>query len=306
MPPEFNIVVVPDDVLRVQEPMGTKDKFWYLDLDLGTCLFKEGHENTGEDWCECVSAELCQLLNLPCAAYELAIWQGRRGVVSPNFMSNNESLFPGNEVLYRLDRDYPAEQRFRVQKHNIESIYGCFHPLEVRLPVEPVPAGIVTAKQVFLGYLMLDAWIGNTDRHHQNWALVQQSEEKRVTYRLAPTHDHAASLGCTLTENEVELRLTTKDRGRSVRGYAESPKARSAIFLSENDKNPLGLLEVFRLASLINPDASQIWLGMLENVTLNQIEMIFHRIPSHIASEAAKRFAIDLLVINRERLLALK
>jgi len=41
----------------------------------------------GEDWAEKVAAELCELLGLPYAAYELAsTWQGNRGVVSPNFL----------------------------------------------------------------------------------------------------------------------------------------------------------------------------------------------------------------------------
>ena len=35
---------------------------------------------------------------------------------------------------------------------------------------------VVEAVDVFVGYLMFDAWIANTDRHHENWALVVSPE----------------------------------------------------------------------------------------------------------------------------------
>jgi serine/threonine protein kinase HipA of HipAB toxin-antitoxin module len=53
------------------------------------------------------------------------------------------------------------------------------------------------ADDVFLGYLMLDAWIANLDRHHENWGLVLT---KDITGHLAPSYDHASSLaGCGKT-----------------------------------------------------------------------------------------------------------
>jgi hypothetical protein len=34
------------------------------------------------------------------------------------------------------------------------------------------PDGITTAIDTFVGYLLLDAWIGNGDRHHENWRFI--------------------------------------------------------------------------------------------------------------------------------------
>jgi hypothetical protein len=44
---------------------------------------------------------------------------------------------------------------------------------------------------------MLDAWIGNGDRHHLNWGLVRNKLTPNIieTIHLAPTYDHASSLG---------------------------------------------------------------------------------------------------------------
>jgi hypothetical protein len=51
---------------------------------------------------------------------------------------------------------------------------------------------------LFPGYLMLDALIGNTDRHHENWGarvLAGLGNGRRMAV-LAPTYDHASSEGC--------------------------------------------------------------------------------------------------------------
>lgn len=303
MPPKFQIIEVPDDVQREQEQMGTKFKFWYLDEQHGYCLFKEGHPNTGEDWAERIAAKLCELLEMPHAVYKLAVWQNRSGVISPNFIGENESLVPGNEVLFRRDASYPKQEK-KTHKHSVETIFTTFEPLKIQLPKEPAPPQITTAQQVFLGYLMLDAWIGNTDRHHENWALIRRFENGTLTDRLAPTHDHAASLGAILLDGERLERLTTKDRNRTVEAYVG--KGRSAIFGSETDTKPLSLIEAFQAASSHNPQASKIWLEKLESVTIENLQEVFERIPEESATDTARAFAIRLLEVNRQRLLELK
>lgn len=303
MPPKFKIIEVPDNVPREQEQMGTKFKFWYEDEEHGYCLFKEGHPHTGEDWAERVAAELCELLEMPHAVYKLAVWQNRNGVISPNFIGENEIIAPGNEVLFRRDTSYPKGEK-KTKKHSVENIFTTFEPLKVQLPNEPAPPEIVTAQQTFLGYLMLDAWIGNTDRHHENWALIRRFENEILTDRLAPTHDHAASLGAILLDEQRRDRLKTKDRNRSVETYVT--KGRSAIFGSETDTKPLSLVGAFQAASTHNPEASKIWLEKLEGVTIEQIKEVLERIPEERATDIAKEFAFRLLEINRRRLLELK
>ena len=305
MASKFRIIEVPNDLFPKLEQMGTKFKFWYKDEDHGFCLFKEGHPNTGEDWAERVAAELCELLEMPHAIYKLAVWNDRRGVITKNFLANDESYAAGNEVLFRLDANYPKEER-KAKKHTIENIFAALELLRVQLPKEPAPPELTTAKQVFLGYLMLDAWIGNTDRHHENWATIRRFENEVLTDRLAPTHDHAASLGCILQDDEKRERLTTKDKNRKIEAYVNSPKARSAIYGNETDAKPLTLIDAFQAASLQNPDASKIWLEQLENVTIDDVKEIFERIPEKLISEVSKEFAIRMLEINRQRLLELK
>ena len=70
--------------------------------------------------------------------------------------------------------------------------------------ITPVSEGVASASDLFAGYLMLDALIGNTDRHHENWAIIQAGRQ----YCLAPTFDHASCLGFNLSDAERIDRMT--------------------------------------------------------------------------------------------------
>ncbi|MGB7487778.1 MAG: HipA-like protein, partial [Phormidesmis sp.] len=77
----FPIFEVPSDAAEAIEVMGTKPKFWFDHSQFGKCLFKQARSNTGEDWSEKIAAELAQLLKLPCARKELAIYKGNPGTI---------------------------------------------------------------------------------------------------------------------------------------------------------------------------------------------------------------------------------
>lgn len=62
----FPIVTV-GDVGRIgEEPMGTKQKFWYEDASKRRFLFKYPRPGTGEHWAEKIVAEIATLLRVPC------------------------------------------------------------------------------------------------------------------------------------------------------------------------------------------------------------------------------------------------
>ena len=73
MTEKFQIFVVDPDVHNDRESLGTKEKFWFSHEQLDRCLYKKSRSNiAGEDWSEKIAAEMCRLLKLPHAEYELA------------------------------------------------------------------------------------------------------------------------------------------------------------------------------------------------------------------------------------------
>ncbi|WP_437782569.1 hypothetical protein [Sorangium sp. So ce1097] len=63
----------------------------------------------------------------------------------------------------------------------------------IRAPEGTASADLVTAADWFRGYLMLDALVGNTDRHHENRAVLVRTGQAERHAALAPSHDHASN-----------------------------------------------------------------------------------------------------------------
>ncbi len=295
----YRTIIIPDDAPVLLEQLGTKKKFW---LDQYKLLFKEVRPNTGEDWAEKVAAELCAKLGLPHATYELAVWKGKRGVVTENFAQREDGrrLILGNELLFKLDPKYPEKEKRRVRQHTVRKVLAVASLEGVNPPLGfQLSHGIETAADVLVGYLMLDAWIANQDRHHENWGLVLLTKEK--TIHLAPSFDHASSLGPFETDAARSKRLRTKDKMHNMSAYVE--KARSAFYGHDPSNKPLSTMDAFLAATRIFPRAALAWLKRLEGLPIAEVESIFSEMPEDRMSATSKEFANSILVLNRYRLL---
>jgi len=296
----FRIVNVPDNAPELLEQLGTKDKFWF---DEHTKIFKETRPGTGEDWAEKVAAELCALLGIPHAKYELAIWKGKRGVVTETIVPPDGRLILGNELLPQYYKDYPQgsspKRTFcRIKQHTVKRILRIISGV-ARPPIEfKAFEGVSRGVETFVGYLLLDAWIGNQDRHHENWGLILTNDRKVV---LAPTFDHGSSLGRNEQESTKQDILRTKDRNRIIERYVE--KARSALYADETSVKPLTTLEAFSFSMRLYRPAALAWAERLSDVPLSKTEEILRQIPSSHITDLSIEFAYKMLAANRKRLL---
>ena len=150
----------------------------------------------------------------------------------------------------------------------------------------------------FVGYLVLDAWIANTDRHHQNWALLQTQGAKGVTYSMCPSFDHASSLGRELPD---EKRRTLLAAG--IDRYRHHRLARGAIYWETGDRHPLHQMELVRRIERNHPELVRPWLSRLEGVAVDEWVSVVHRVPETWMSTTAKEFAASLIEANRKELL---
>ena len=292
----FPIIDVPDNAAEAQEAMGTKFKFWYRHPELDNCLFKLARPETGEDWSEKIAAELAGLLGLPHAIYELATWLGQPGIISPRFLPKSTALIHGNDILAGQVSSYPKSQGYRLSQHTLSLVLQALTKPGLRLPLQwSPPSGISEAVSVFVGYLMLDAWIGNGDRHHENWGFVVQLPDGIP--HLAPTYDHASCLGRELLDAKRIERL----QNQTVEKYAE--RSRSAFYRQESDKRPMSTLEVFRAIAQQYPKSANLWLEKLAQLSSQDLTSLWERIPSHRISQPALEFGYRMLEINRRRLL---
>jgi hypothetical protein len=297
----FQILNLNDAPRESIEQLGTKQKFWTTLPGLGRCLCKLPRPGTGEDWSEVVAAEIAALMGLPHAAYLFGDYHGEPLVVSPSFAQTAQStLILGNALLMQIDPIYNVGAvRYRQNTHTVDRVINVLDYVDIKTP-HGSPESIGTPPGVFLGYLALDALIGNTDRHHENWGLVVELENHQSVVRLAPTFDHASSLGCHETDANRERRLLSSDRNSDCAAYAR--RARSAFFQNETDEKPVTTHSAFLLAAERHAAAARYWIEAILRIRREDFDILLAEVPPHRLSNASRRFALEILMSNHRNL----
>lgn len=275
----FSVFDISDQPEAYSEQMGSKTKFW-IDYLGSNHLFKIARSNTGEHWAERVAAAIAQELGVPCASVDLAIYQGQKGTISPTFLSNDETLIHGNEIMSRYISEYDAAKRFNHREHRIDLILD-----HVSQTTEAGPSINVNAKTAFVGYLVLDSIIGNTDRHHENWAIIHAPSSDR----LAPTYDHASSLGRELSDEKRIKKMNSRGVGHYLR------HGRGGIYPPDGarDAAPYQLLAYLR--ELGYAEELGYWQERVSDVGVSRLVHQLDSVPEDWLSSTAKAFAAKVI-----------
>lgn len=265
------------------EAMGSKGKFWCLASERkGKWLFKYPRKNTGEHWAEKIAAEVAGRLEVPHCTVELATFDGIHGTVSQSFVDERQGqvLVHGNQALDETVSEYDPKKRFRQSDHTLENIW---------LALERSSDDAEESKRRFAEYVVLDAVIGNTDRHHENWGILRTGTSSCRTIALAPSFDHASSLGRELSDEKRMRRLTEK----SIDGYLA--RGRGGIYWPSSAARAPSPLDLVRLAARDEPDLFRPAISRLENLDDDSLSEIVNRVPNGWMTPAAREFAIALM-----------
>ena len=272
--------------------MGSKDKFWcrISEEQESLWLFKYPQPGTGQHWAEKIAAEAADVLQIPHAKVELALFQGTHGSVTESFVRGGRVLHHGNQILERVVRGYDPEKRFHQTKHTLENI------LRAMDKTFASPKARQLAKQCMAEYLILDALIGNTDRHHENWGILRRRAGSNWRGFVAPTFDHASALGREL----LDARRNKFLKENRVGNYAE--KGRGAIYWSAGEERAPSPLELMRRAALHYPDVFSPALACLQKLDDGLLQALVHRVPEDWMTRTARMFAIALMRYNLKTL----
>ena len=300
----FSIIQIHPGWFIADEQMGSKEKQWVFWPDRKErWLFKFSRESaghiTGEHWAEKLAAEIASLIGVPHADVELASLEGRPGSLSRRFPQLSSipatDLVHGNVLLAGFVTGYDRTKQRKQTDHTINNI------LKVLEQLFPNAAERDLAFARLAGYMVLDGLILNTDRHHENWAVLRTTRAGDVvTHEVAPSFDHASSLA----RNEPPAKLTEwlKEDWRA-QWYAE--RATGGIYLGEKEQdgaNPLKLLEVAvrRWPSYFRP-----WLASVEKLDRGQLDALVDRVPPGMMTTESKAFVKGLLAFTLSRIKAL-
>ncbi|MCV7044175.1 hypothetical protein H7J08_05745 [Mycobacterium frederiksbergense] len=273
-----------------EEPLGGKEKFWIVAPDGNEYCFKyarsdpDGTNVRGEDWAEWAVHHLAGLISVPTAVVIPGQHDGRRGSLSRAVWHEREQLIHGNELLTRQNPVYDATAERENPGYTVDAVRAALDGVAAPTVWE---SPLISGFDAWAGYVMLDAWVAGRDRHHENWAAINQSG----SLRLAPSYDHGNALG--FQESEKQAAKLAEDDERLARW---SRKGCSFHFAG---KPPL--VDVANTALQMAGDAVQsYWRSKLAAVTLDSVVEIFEQIP--YLSDQGRRFRIKLLAHNQERI----
>jgi hypothetical protein len=247
----------------------------------------------GEHWAEKVAAEVADMLQIPHARVELATLEGAPGCISqrfPGLANPGAELIHGNDLLAGAVLGYDRTKQFRQSDHTLENIFAAIS--HVTKNQEEREA----AFRQLAGYVILDALILNTDRHHENWGLIRIVDARGViTHTIAPTFDHASSLG--RNEPPEKLAAWLPEPGRPE-WYANRSQCRGGIYLRSTDEHGANPLKLLELVARKWPKYVVPWLPNLEHATEEAICDTVDRVPPETMVQAQREFTKALLRVT--------
>lgn len=276
------------------EPLGTKEKFWVKNPEDGhPWLFKFARaihgDVRGEDWAEWIVHNLAEAIGIPTAEVRPAQCAGRRGIVSRLITDPgvNQRLVHGNSLLAEANQGYDPGNRRENTGYTVEAVLSALR--NVGPPRGYEDLSCLSGFDVWAGYLLLDAWVGGRDRHHENWAVVSDPSNRT----LAPSFDHGNALG--FQEGDARKQSCLDDPKQLLR-WAQ--RGRSHHFSGKPELVDLA----HRALSVASPEARAYWHHAFSSFDEDISRSIVNCVPRVVMSEVSGNFVIALLASNRRRL----
>jgi hypothetical protein len=147
---------------------GTRDKKIYLNPEDGELYyfkqsFKKGQRDyKHEFWSEIIASEVGELLGFDILAYHIAIRGNIVGCISKSMINQaSEELIEGGKYLQAFDNTFKPENIKLRNQYNFDLIVNALISFKKEKHLKELAETIV-----------FDALIGNSDRHQENWAII--------------------------------------------------------------------------------------------------------------------------------------
>jgi len=189
---------------------GASEKNWIVNLESkekGIFKFpktKTDNTITGEYWAEKMAAEIANVIGLESAKVDIGIFQNRKGSMSYMILSENEELIEGIHYITKIYPNYDGDRFEDTQSGDMYSIQMIMLSLD----------HYEELKRQFIRIPIFDCLIGNSDRHHNNWAVIKNVKTGEL--RISPVYDNGSSLCCYINLDSVDSFLNDRQRFESL------------------------------------------------------------------------------------------
>lgn len=213
------------------EGSGRSEKLWLINPDTNqTGLFKYKKDaETTDHVSECIASDIAGLIGIPCAKFEIGMYNERAGSISYNIVEHEgAALIEGIYGISLVYNNYDSEKLMDIktgEKYSLEMIEKVLNKFELF--------------ENFLSIVVFDYLIGNTDRHQSNWAFLMK--DKNIT--LSPLYDNSSSLCAYVSESRIDQYL---GKDQLLWKSLVDTKSRSLIRITVNDKKLPTHTEILR------------------------------------------------------------
>lgn len=271
------------------EGSGRSEKIWLKNPsnnEIGQFKFPKS-EYTTEHISEKVAADIAQLINIDCMKVELGQYYSREGSLSYRINKEGENLIEGVGLINKYYPSYDPNTLYDEEKGEYYSLEMILYSLKE----------YSFQKEIFK-ILIFDCLIGNTDRHQNNWAILQDKND----IRLCPLYDNGSSLCCYLLESKLDGYLgNDKVRFQSL----VDTKSRSRIRIDKkNVKEPTHLEVLEYLKNNYYNEVINIVKTVGYNVNENSIDYILEPYVGIISEKREaliKKFLIEKVNLMKKQ-----
>lgn len=252
--------------------------------------FSDGNITT-EHVTEKLASDIANLLDIPCAKVDVGTYNGRLGSMSYQINKSNEFLMEG---ISFINKAYP--------NYDIDKLYDPVKKIYYSLPIiYPIIKGLHCERE-FVEMVTFDALIGNSDRHHSNWAVLVTFENlDKLEVSYSPLYDNGSSLCSYVKESDIDSFLGN-DINRLVSLVTTKSKSRIRIDgLSKKEPQHLEVMAFMMKNELFNIHFIPFAKKVLDRLSTKNINKILEEYPDNLMSvkrkELIRRFLSHKLVI---------
>lgn len=272
------------------EGSGRSEKIWLKHPTTGQIgLFKYKKDiETKDHVSEKMASNLGILLDLPCAQVEIGIYKNHEGSMSYLINTNNEDLIEGIGLINEYYPNYSAEEMYDA---SLDEYYS------LRMLVKSIEKyGLL---KDLLKMLIFDYIIGNSDRHQNNWAIINKGDR---VYAFSPLYDNSSSLCCYILDENIKHYLGSDIK--RIHSIVRT-KSKSMVRIDEKNKKRPTHEEVIEYINKRYHEEVNDFIEQIElKITASNIDTLLADYPENLLSNDRKKL-IKLFLLEKVKLLSI-